>query len=196
MMGSVSESYLLALIIHRLEYGDRLQAVSLFSQNPASLLLSLLYRYAYADNLAPSLVDDIDERLGGLSVGKEVIDYQDLVPIREIWARDEDIVHALVCEGVCLRDILVVSAVSCLALLGEDDGDIVKVAEERGDGYTAGLYGQYLCHLAATEAAFQLVGYLPDDIDINLVVQETAVVVSGAKATMSQFARLSAVTIP
>ena len=61
---------------------------------------------------------------------------------------------ALVGEGIGFRHILVVGAVGRLALFGKYDRHVVEVAEQRGDGNSAGLDGKYLVYRLSTEAAF------------------------------------------
>ena len=50
-----------------------------FAQYASALLLAFLNGYADANDFAACLMDDVDEGLGSLSVGKEVIDNEHLV---------------------------------------------------------------------------------------------------------------------
>ena len=109
----------------------------------------------------------------GLTVGEKIIHDEHLVCRVEIWFRNEYVVMLLVCEGICLRHILVVSAVCGLALLCEYHRHIIYFAQKGCDGDAASLDGQNLVDFDATEAAFELVGHLAHDVDVNLVVEET-----------------------
>ena len=112
----------------------------------SALLLTFLYGYADADNLAASLLDDVDEGKACLSVGKEIVNDEHFVVGSEIWARHKHVVVALVGERVCLRHIFVVGAIGCLAFFGEHHRHVVEVAEEHGNGNAARLDGENLSH--------------------------------------------------
>ena len=75
-------------------------------------------------------------------------------------------------ERICLRHVLLICAVDRLTLLGKNDGNVIQMAEHRGDGDATGLDCQHLVHLYAFETAFQLVSNLTDNADVDLMIQE------------------------
>ena len=72
-----------------------------------------------------------------------------------------------------MRDVLVVGAVGCLALLGEDHRHVIQVTEQSSDGDAACLDGEYSIHFHTLESTLELVGHLAHDVDVDLVVEET-----------------------
>ena len=75
-------------------------------------------------------------------------------------------------KGVGLGHIFVVGTVGCLAFLRKDNRHIIEMAQHGSDGNAARLDGENLVYLFATEPAFQLVGYLTQNVYIDLVVKE------------------------
>ena len=75
-------------------------------------------------------------------------------------------------EGIGLGNVLVVGAVCRLAFLCENHGHVVEVAEQCGNGNAACLDGEDFVHLFAAEPTFELVSYLSNDIDVDLMVEE------------------------
>ena len=146
--------------------------VALFAEYAPALLLSFLHGDADAGHLAACLVHQVYEGVHGLTVGKEVIDYQHAVRGLQVGLGDKHVVHLLVGERIGLRHVLVVGAVCRLALLGKHHGHVIHIAQHGGNGNAARLDGEHFvyCHIA--KAPLQLVGYLAHDVNVNLMVQE------------------------
>ena len=90
----------------------------------------------------------------------------------QIGFGDKHIVHLLVRERIGVRNILVVGAIGSFALFGKHHGDIVEVAQQRGDGDSAGFDGENFVHSHAVKAAFELISHLTHNIDVDLVVEK------------------------
>ena len=68
--------------------------------------------------------------------------------------------------------VFVIGTIDRFSFLGEHHRHVIETAQHGCDGYTTGLYGQYLVHLCIVETTLQFTCYLPNDVDINLMVQE------------------------
>ena len=86
------------LPIHFVDDGDRLKVITFLTQQVSSFLLTFLNGYPNACDLTSSLLHQVDQRVRGLPVGKEIIHNQHLVFRVEIWLGNEDIVHLLMGE--------------------------------------------------------------------------------------------------
>ena len=75
-------------------------------------------------------------------------------------------------ERVSFRYIFVISAVGCLALLGKDNRNVIKVTEQSGNGNAARFYGKYLVYFHATETALEFVSHLTHYVNVNLMVKK------------------------
>ena len=163
----------LCLPIHALDDGDGLDLVALLAEHSTTLLLAFLDGNAYAGYLASRLLHQVDEGMGSLAVGQEIVHNQHLVGGVEIGLGDEDIVELLMGEGIGVRDVFVIGTIGRLTLLRKDHRYVVEVAQERSNGNAAGLDGQDLVDFHPAEPALELVGHLAHDVYVYLMVQKT-----------------------
>ena len=163
----------LCLPVHALDDGNGLDLIALLTERCPTLLLAFLDGDANAGYLASRLLHQVDEGVGSLTVGQEIVHDQHLVGGVEIGLGDEDVVELLMSEGIGVGDIFVIGTIGRLTLLRKDHGYVVEVAQERGNGNAAGLDGEDLVDFHPAEPALELIGHLAHDVYVYLMVQKT-----------------------
>ena len=82
-------TYLDLAVVERINDGEALTAYASLFDDFATMLEGFLYDETHADELAASLVARVDDTLGGIAIGEEVVNKQHLVFGGEILLRDD-----------------------------------------------------------------------------------------------------------
>ena len=168
----VAEGDLAGGAVHGIDDGEALQLDALAADQLAALLEALLDGDADALHGGTGLLGQLQQTHQSAAVGKEVVDDEDVVLRGEELLGDDDVVNFLVGEGLDLRLVVVVVEVDAHRLFGEHHRHVELAGHHSRDADAAGLDGEHLVDGLARKQALPLLGHLPEQRDVHLVVDE------------------------
>ena len=137
----------------------------------ATVLEGFLDEEAHAHEFGTGLLHEVENTLGRVAVGQEVIDEEHLVALLQIVAAHANVVGALLCEGEDGGLEHVFHRAGSL-FLGEHHGEFEQIAHHDGGGDAAGFDGDNLVDVRAGEAAHEFNGHGLHEDGVHLMVDE------------------------
>lgn len=158
-------------VVEAVNDGEALNVVAHFAQAVASALKALLDDKTHALNRSTCLTGKVNHTERGISVGKEIIDENHMVVLRQEAVADANRIYAVLGEGTHFRHEHIVHRFRLL-FLDEHHRQLEDIAQHDGWSDTAGLNGYNLIEIHPGKTAFELLGDFVHQIRVKLMVQK------------------------
>ena len=158
-------------VVEAVNDGEALNVVAHFAQAVASALEALLDDKAHTFNRCTGLTGKVNHAERSISIGKEVVDENHMVVLRQEAVADANRIYTIFGERAHFRHEHIVHRFR-LFFLDEHHRQLKDIAQHDGWSDTAGLNGYNLIEIHPGKTAFELLGDFVHQIRVKLMVQK------------------------
>ena len=167
-----TEDDLARLVVHAIHDCEGLEVVSKVADHATARLEALLDCDTDALNGCAGFSHDGEESLKRTAICKEVVDDQDVILRTQYLLGNDDLILALVGEGLYLSDIHLTVKIDALGFLCKYNRNMEVTCNQAGNADAGSLDCQDLSDRSVTKTFLELSTHLIDQLNIHLMIQE------------------------